>query len=75
MKKKRVNSATMLNLKTLLMLLAFGVWVYVMMYFADSGESLKDAIFSYGGNTLIIISIAYILLILLELLIDTGDID
>ena len=65
----------MLSPKTLLMLAAFGIWIYVMMRFSESGDSLRDAIFSYGGNTLIVISIAYILLILLELFIDTRDTD
>ena len=45
------------------------------MEISDDMASLKDAVFSYDEATLIIIGILYILLILMEFLIDLKDID
>ena len=73
--KKSVKPSTMLGMKGFLILIAFGVWAYVMMRFADSGESLKDAVLSYGGNTIVIVSVAYFLLLLLEVFVDIRDTD
>ena len=65
----------MLNLKGFLYLTAFAIWVFVIMEISDDMASLKDAVFSYGGATLVIIGVLYILLILMEFLIDLEDID
>ena len=73
MKKKTVKSSTMFNLKGFLILIAFGIWVYVMMNVEESFGSVKNALFSYGGSTLIIITTLYVLIILLEFFIDIED--
>jgi len=65
----------MLNLKGFLILIAFGIWVYVIMNSGESIQSTKEAIYSYGGNTLLIISVLYILIILLEFFIDIEKIN
>ncbi len=73
MKKRKEKPSSIFNLKTFLILFAFGIWVYVMMYVADSGESVMDAIISYGGNTIVIISVSYVVLLLFEMFVDIGD--
>jgi hypothetical protein len=75
MKKKTIKQSTMLNLKGFLILIAFGIWVYVIMNSGESIQSTKEAIYSYGGNTLLIISVLYILIILLEFFIDIEKIN
>lgn len=75
MKKKTIESGTMLNLKGFLILIAFGIWVYTMMSIEESFGSIKNAIFSYGGNTLFIITILYILIILLQFFVGIDDTD
>ena len=72
MKKRKVNRSTMLNLKGFLILIAFGVWVYVMTN-KESFDSALEALFSYGQDTLIIITVVYILIILLQSFIGIED--
>jgi len=59
----------MLNFKGMLYLIAFSIWVYVMMDIADTLYFSKDAILSYGGST------ALIIFLLLELFVDIEDLD
>ena len=73
MKKKTIKPATMLNLKGFLILSAFGIWVYLMMSIKESFGSIKDALISYGSNTLFVIMALYIFIILLEFFLDIGD--
>ena len=65
----------MLNFKGMLYLIAFSIWVYVMMDIADTLHFSKDAILSYGGSTALIIFAVYIIFLLLELFIDIEDLD
>jgi len=73
MKKKPIKPGTMLNLKGFLILSAFGIWVYVMMNMEELYGSAKESFLYYGGNTLFIIMVLYILIILLEFFLDIGD--
>jgi|GEM_PF-3303944 len=73
MKKKPIKPVTMLNLKWFLILSAFIIWVYVMMNMKEIYGSIKDTLLYYGGNTLFIIMVLYILIILLEFFLDIGD--
>ncbi|MDM5272334.1 hypothetical protein PGH07_09080 [Sulfurovum sp. zt1-1] len=72
MNKKKVNRSTMLNLKGFLFLIAFGIWVYVMSH-KESFDSALEALFSYGQDTLIIISIFYVLIVLLQFFVGIED--
>ena len=72
-KKKTIKPSTMLNLKGFLILSAFGIWVYVMMNIEELYGSAKDTLVYYGGNTLFIITVFYILILLLEFFVDIGD--
>jgi len=74
MKKRPIKHATMLNLKGMLYLIAFGIWVFIMMRIADTLHFSKEAILSYGGSTALIIFSVYILFLLLELFLDIEDI-
>lgn len=73
MKKKMIKAKTMLNFKGFLILSAFGIWVYVMMNIKEIYGSAKDTLLYYGGNTLFIIMVLYILIILVEFFLDIGD--
>ena len=73
MKKKTIKAKTMLNFKGFLILSAFGIWVYVMMNIKEIYGSAKDTLLYYGGNTLFIIMVVYILIILVEFFLDIGD--
>ena len=73
MKKKSVTQGTMLNLKGMLYLTAFAVWIFVMMDISDTLEFTKEAILSYGSNTAVIIFIFYVMFLLLEFFVDIED--
>lgn len=75
MKKKSVTQGTMLNLKGMLYLTAFSVWIFVMMDISDTLEFTKEAILSYGSNTAVIIFIFYVIFLLLEFFVDVEDLD
>jgi len=53
MKKKTIKRSTMLNLKGFLILSAFAIWVYILMDMDKIIESTKDAIYTYGGASLL----------------------
>ena len=75
MKKKQVNRSTMLNLKGFLILMAFSIWVYVMMTNKGSFESAYDALLSYGQDTLLVIVVCYILIVLLQFFVGIEDVE
>ncbi len=75
MKKKSVTQGTMLNLKGMLYLTAFAIWIFVMMNISETLNFTKDAIVSYGGSTAVIIFVMYIIFLLLELFVDIEDLD
>ena len=60
----------MLNLKGFLILIAFGVWVTLMMEIHKNFDTLKDAIMAYGSNTLFVVVVAYVVLVILGLFIE-----
>ena len=63
----------MFNLKGFLILIAFAIWVYIIMNNGESFNSAKDALLSYGGNALLIIAVFYILIIFIEFFIGIDD--
>jgi len=75
MKKKTVNHSTMFNVKGFLILIAFGIWVNLMMGEEKSFKSAEEALLSYGGNTLAVISVTYVLFVILGLFIETKSTD
>lgn len=75
MKKTSLKRSTLLNVKGFLYLTAFAIWVFVIMETSDNITSINDAVFSYGGSTLVVIGVLYIILIVLEFLVDLEDID
>lgn len=75
MKKKTIKKSTMLNMKGFIILLGFAIFIYVLMNKDVIIESTKDAIYTYGGNFFVTISVIYILIILLELFVDIDDVD
>ena len=70
MKKKTVKNSTMLNLKSVLIIVAFGIWVNLMIAIKENLGSLKDMIIAYGSNTLFVIISTYIVLIIVGLFIE-----
>ena len=75
MKKKTVKKSTMFNMKGILILLAFGIWVNLMIGISENYESLKDAILALGSNTLFVIIATYVLLIILGVFVEGEDTD
>ena len=75
MKKKRVKKSTMFNMKGVLILAAFGIWVNLMIGISENYESLKDAMLALGGNTFFIVIITYILLVILGIFIEGESTD
>jgi len=75
MQKKTVKQSTMLSFKGILILLAFGIWVYVLMMLGEEINTLKDAFFSYGGSTIAIIVTLYLAFVVLGLFIEIESTD
>ena len=65
----------MFSFKSILVLGAFGIWIYVMMMVGEEINSLKDAFFAYGGKTIVIIVTAYLALIVLGLFVEIESTD
>ena len=70
MKKKTVKKSTMLNFKGFVILIAFGIWVTLMMEINENFDTLKDTVMAYGSNTLFVVIAAYIVLVILGLFIE-----
>ena len=67
MKKKRIKKTTLLNLKGILILLAFGIWVNLIIGVEEEIGSISDLFRVYGGNTLLMIITGYIVLVIVGL--------
>lgn len=65
----------MLNMKGFLILIAFGIWSYIILGLGESTKSAIDELIYYGGNTILVVTLLYVFLIVLELFIDTEDLD
>jgi len=66
-KKKRIKKTTLLNLKGILILLAFGIWVNLIIGVEEEIGSISDLFRVYGGNTLLMIIAGYIVLVIVGL--------
>lgn len=75
MKKKTVKKSTMFNMKGILILAAFGIWVNLLIGIKENYQSLKDAILALSGNTFFMIISTYILLVVLGIFIECEDTD
>ena len=75
MKKKTVKKSTMFNMKGFLILLAFGIWINLVIGISKNYESLKDAVLALGSNTLFVIIATYILMIILGIFVEGEDTD
>ena len=75
MKKKTVKKSTMFNMKGILILLAFGIWVNLMIGISENYESLKDAVFALGSDTFFVIVTTYVLMIILGIFVEGEDTD
>jgi uncharacterized membrane protein len=73
MKKKQIKPSTMFNLKGFLYLIAFGVWVYLIMADGEGFKTFYDALIGYGQNTLMIITVLYIAILLLQFFVGIED--
>jgi len=65
----------MFNMKGILILLAFGVWVNLMIGISDNYDTLKDAIYALSGNTLLVIIVTYVILVIIGIFVETHDTD
>ena len=75
MKKKTVKNSTMFNTKGILILVAFGVWVNLMIGIKENYDTFKDAIFALGENTLFVIIVTYVLLVILGIFLEGESTD
>ena len=57
-------------MKGLLILVAFGIWVNLMMEIENNFDSIKDTIIAYGSNTLFVIIGAYVVLVIVGLFVE-----
>jgi len=71
MKKKSMKQSTILNFKGFLIFMAFAIWVYIIMNIDEEIRSIE----TYAGSVLIVSSILYILIILLEFFVDIKNLD
>jgi len=65
----------MFNMKGILILIAFGVWVNLMIGVKENYATLKDAIYALSGNTLLVITVTYIILVIIGIFVETHDTD
>ena len=65
----------MFNTKGILILIAFGVWVNLMIGIKENYTTLKDAVLALGENTLFIIIVTYILLVIVGIFLEGEDTD
>jgi len=65
----------MFNMKGILILLAFGIWVNLIIGINKHFDSIKDAILVYSSNTLIVITVTYLIFVIIGLFIETHDTD
>jgi len=77
MKKKTVKNATLFNMKGILILVSFGVWVNLIIGIKEDFGSFKEMIssFSFAGNTLAVIIVTYILFVILGLFMEGESTD
>ena len=75
MKKKTVKKSTLLNLKGILILLAFGIWVNLLIEAKEHIGSIEDALSVLGGNTLLLIIGTYIVIIVVGLIFEAEQSD
>ena len=75
MKKRTVKDTTLFNMKGILILIAFGVWVNLMMGVAEHFDTLKEAFLSITGNTAMVLSITYIFFVVLGIFLEGEDTD
>ncbi len=57
-------------MKGILILVAFGIWVNLMMEIENNFDSIKDTIIAYGSNTLFVIIGAYVVLVIVGLFVE-----
>ena len=65
----------MFNMKGILILTAFGIWVNLIIGISKNYESLKDAILALSGNTFFIVIVTYILLVILGIFVEGENTD
>ncbi|SFV90636.1 hypothetical protein MNB_SV-4-313 [hydrothermal vent metagenome] len=75
MKKKRVKNSTLLNLKGILILLAFGIWVNLIIGVKENLHSVEDALYQLGGNTILIITVTYVVLVIVGIFFEAEQTD
>jgi len=63
----------MLNIQGILILIAFGIWVNLIMDTADHLGSIKEILLSSTGPTFITIVSTYIVLVVVGLFIEGKD--
>ncbi len=62
-------------MKGVLMLLAFGIWVNLLIEAKEDIGSLEDAFSALGGNTLLLIIGTYIVIVVLGLIFEGESTD
>ncbi len=75
MKKKTVKKSTLLNLKGILILLAFGIWVNLIIGIVEHLPSVEEAIYRIGGNTLMIVVVTYVVLVIVGIFFEAEQTD
>jgi len=62
-------------MKGILILLAFGIWVNLLMEAKEDIGSIEDAFSQLGGNTLLLIVGTYIILVVVGLIFEGKETD
>ncbi len=75
MKKKTVKKSTLLNLKGVLILLAFGIWVNLLIGVKEHLTSIEEALRAMGSNTIVIVTVTYVIIVILGIFFEAEQTD
>ncbi len=73
MKKKAVKKNTLFNMKGILILLSFMVWVNLIFEVKEEIGSISDFLQIYAGNTVLMLIIGYTSVVILGLFFEAKE--
>jgi len=73
MKKKAVKKSTLFNMKGILILLSFMVWVNLIFEVKEEIGSISDFLQTYAGNTALMLIIGYTSVVILGLFFEAKE--
>ncbi len=68
--KKTTKPSKMLNIKGILILIAFGLGVNITILLINSIQPIEEILFSYSSISLLLVAVLYIAIIVIEFFTD-----